>query len=55
MIIEFFYQLLLVIVDPILLGGFKIGERVLDKSGLGDILVGQGADGDLILYNRHEF
>ena len=49
------YQIILVIGDPILLGGFKLGDEVLDKSGLGDIFLGHGAYGYFILYGRHEF
>ena len=55
MLIAVFYQLLLVIGYPILLGGFKLGDEVLDQSGLGAIFLGHGADGDLILDNIHEF
>ena len=44
------YQLLLLIVDSILLGRFKLGDEVLDVSGLGSIFSGHGADGDFILY-----
>ena len=31
--ISFFYQILLVIGDPILLGGLKMGDEVVDQSG----------------------
>ena len=37
MLIDVLYQLLLWIGYPILLGGFKLGDEVLDQSGLGDI------------------
>ena len=55
MLISFFYQFLLVIGDPILLGGFKLGDEVLDLSGLGSIFIGHGAHGDFILDDSHEF
>ena len=48
MLIDVLYQLLMVIGDPILLGGFKMGDEILDKSLLGSILVGPGADGYFI-------
>ena len=53
-LITVFYQLILVIGYPILLIGFKIGDGVLDKSGLGSIFIGHGAHVDFILYNIHE-
>ena len=54
MLISFFYQLLMFIGDRILLGGFKLGDEVLDLSVLGVILIEHGTDGDFILYVRHE-
>ena len=54
MLMSIFYQLLLVIVDHIFLGGFKLGDEVLDQSGLGTIFFGNGADEYLILDNSHE-
>ena len=53
-LIAVFYQLILVIVDRILLGGFKLGDEVLDKSKLGAKFLGNGADGDFILYDISE-
>ena len=47
------YHILLVIGDHILLGGFKLGDEVLDQSGLGAIFIGNGADGDFILDDSH--
>ena len=44
----FFYQLLLVIGDPIFFGGFKMGYGLLDQSGLGAIFLGPIVDGDFI-------
>ena len=55
MLISVFYQLLLVIGDPILLSGFKMGDEVLDQLVLGAIFIGNGTDGDFILYDSHEF
>ena len=52
MLIDVFYQILVVIGYPILLGGFKMGDEVLDQSGLGAIFFGNGAHGDLILDDR---
>ena len=53
-LISVFYQLLLVIGDPILLGVLKMDDEVLDQSGLGAIFIGHGADGDFILDYSHE-
>ena len=52
--ISVLYQIILIIGYPILLGGFKIGDEVPNKSGLGAIFIGHGTDGDFILYNIHE-
>ena len=54
MLIYVFYQILMVIGDPILFGGFKMSDEVLDQSGLGSIFVGNGEDRDFILNYRHE-
>ena len=54
MLVSVFYQLLLFIGDPILLGVFKLGDEFLDLSGLGAIFFGHFADSDLILDDRHE-
>ena len=51
-LIAIFYQLLLVIECPILLGGLKIGDKVHDKLGLGDIFVGKDTDRVFILDDR---
>ena len=42
--IAVFYQILLFIGDPILLGRFTLGDEVLDLSGLGAIFIEHGAD-----------
>ena len=55
MLVTVFNQFLLVVGDPILLGGFKMGDKAFDQSGLGAIFLGNGADGDFVLYNRHKF
>ena len=52
--IPIFYQLFLVIGYHILLEGLKMGREVLDPLGLGVIIIGNGSDGDLILYESHE-
>ena len=49
MLVAVFYQLLLIIGYPILLGRFKLGNEVLDLSRLGAIFIGHGMDGDFIL------
>ena len=54
MTISVFYQILLFIRYPILLGGFKLGYKVLDMSEPGDIFYGHGADEDFILDEVHE-
>ena len=51
--ITFFYQILLFIGDPFLLGELKLGDEVLDMSGLVEIFISHGADGDLILDYIH--
>ena len=38
------YQILLFIGDHILFGGFKLGDEVLDMSGLAEIFTGNGTD-----------
>ena len=52
--ITFFYQILLVVGDPILLGGFKMVYEILDQLVLVSISVGHGVYGDFILDNIHE-
>ena len=54
MLIDVLYQLLMVIGDPILLGGFKMDDEVFDQSVLGAIFLGHGADVDFILQKIHE-
>ena len=53
MLISVFYQLLLVIVDPILLGGLKMGDDVLDHLVLEAIFVGHCEYGDFLLDDIH--
>ena len=52
--INFFYQILLVVGDPILLGRFKMVYEVLDQLVLVSISIGRGVYGDFILDNIHE-
>ena len=54
MLIAVFYQIIMVIGYPILLGVFRMGNDVLDQSGLGAIFIGSGTDGDFILCYSHE-
>ena len=49
-----FYHILMFIGDPILLGGFKLGDGVLGLSVLGDIFFGNIVDADFILDDIHE-
>ena len=49
------YQLLLLIVDSILLGRFKLGDEVLYVSVVDAKISGCITDGEFILDNRHEF
>ena len=55
MLISIFYHICFFIEDHILLGGYKLGDKALDLLGLGAIFIGNGADGDFILDDRHEF
>ena len=54
MLITVFYHILLVIGDPILLGGIKMSDEVLDQSGLGAIFFSHSADGYFILDEIYE-
>ena len=54
MLIAVFYQISLFIGDPILLGGLNLVDEILDLLGLGDIFIGLGVDGELILDCSHE-
>ena len=53
--IAVFYQIILVIGDLILLGGFKLVDEFLDQLVLGAMFIGYVADGELILEYIHEF
>ena len=55
MLISVFNHIILFIRDLIFLGRFKLGDKVLDLSGLGAIFFGQGADAYFILDDGHEF
>ena len=48
------YQFFLFIGDPILLGGFKLGDDTLALSGVGAKYFGRGEDADFILDDGHE-
>ena len=54
MLVSVLYQPLMVIGYPILLSGLKMGNDVLDQSGMRAISAGNGAGGDFILYDIHE-
>ena len=53
--IDVFYKLILVIGETILLGGFKMGDEVLDLLVPGAIFIGHGVDADFILDDRDEY
>ena len=53
MTISVFYQLLLFLGYPILLGGFKLGDEVPDLSVVEAKYYGCRADGDFILDGDH--
>ena len=53
MTISIFYQLLLFLGYPILLGGFKLGDEVPDLSVVEAKYYGCRADGDFILDGDH--
>ena len=40
--------------SSVYLGGLKLGDEVLDMSGLGAIFIGHGADGYFIFDDSHE-
>ena len=52
--IAVFYHVLLFIGYPILLGGFKLVDEVLDMLVMGAIFIGNGTDGNFILDDSHE-
>ena len=54
MLIAVLYQLFLVVGYPILLGGLKMGDEVLEQSVLGDIFIGHGGNVKFISYVSHE-
>ena len=53
MLIPVFYQLFLFIGDPVLLGGFKLGDEVLYLSVPGAIFFGHVVDAEFILDEGH--
>ena len=52
--ISLFYWLLLVIRYPFLLCRFRMYDEVLDQSGMGAIFIGNGADEEIVFYDRYE-
>ena len=54
MLIYFFYQILLILGDSILLGGFELGDDLLDVSSAYTKNQGYISDGNLFLDHRHE-
>ena len=54
MLVSIFYQILMFIGYPILLGGFKLGDDTLALSGVGAKYFGRGEDADFILDDGHE-
>ena len=55
MLIEIPHHIILIIGDSALLGGFKLGDNVLDFFGVDETIVSCISDEELILYYIHEF
>ena len=53
MLIAIFYQIILIIGDSVLLGGFKLGDEFLGVCGV-EIFLEYISDEDFIFYDRHE-
>ena len=53
MLITIFYQIILVIGSSVLLGGFELGDEVLDVYGV-EKNCKCSSDEDFLLYERHE-
>ena len=47
------YQLILILGDSVLLGGFKLGDEVFSVSGVDDKSSEWRSDGDFILYDKN--
>ena len=54
MLIYIFYQIVLILGESVLLGGFELGDEVLDVYGVDAKDLECISDEDLILYDRHE-
>ena len=54
MLIDILYQIILIIGDYFLLGGFKLGDEVLGVYGMDAKILECRSDEDFILYNRHD-
>ena len=54
MLIEIYYQIILVLCDYVLLSVFKHGDRVLDVFDMDENILECRSDEDFILYDRHE-
>ena len=55
MLIYILYHIIMILVESVLLGGFKLGDEVLDVYGVDAKYLEYRSDKDLILYDRHEF
>ena len=53
-LIAIFYHIILVIGSYVLLGGFELGDEVLDVYGVDKQIVESRSDEDFMLYDRHE-
>ena len=53
--VSIYHQIIMILGEYILLGGFKLGEEVLDFFGVEEKFVEFRSDEDFILYDRHEF
>ena len=54
MLIETSYHIIMILGDSVLLGGFEIGDEVLDAYGVDAKFVEFRSDEELIFYDRHE-
>ena len=54
MLIYISYHIIMILVESVLLGGFKLGDEVLDVYGVDAKYLEYRSDKDLILYDRHE-
>ena len=54
MLIDIFYNIILILVHSVFLGGFELGDEVLDIYGVDAKFVECRYYGDFVLYDRHE-